>query len=65
MGVIAGGTIIFIVGIIDDLKGMPAKVKLACQIGCVYPVSIQRRISFISNPFGDGYGFPWIVSLAG
>ncbi len=65
MGVIAGGTIIFIVGIIDDLKGMPAKVKLACQIGCAFILfQFSVRISFISNPFGDGYYFfPWIVSL--
>lgn len=65
IGVIAGGTIIFIVGIIDDLKGMPAKVKLACQILCACILfQFSVRISFISNPFGDGYYFfPWIVSL--
>ncbi len=65
IGVIAGGTIIFIVGIVDDLKGLPAKLKLVCQIGCAFILfQFSVRISFISNPFGEGYYFfPWIVSL--
>lgn len=65
MGVIAGGTLIFIVGIIDDLKNMPAKLKLAFQILCAFILfQFSVRISFISNPFGEGYYFfPWIVSL--
>lgn len=65
MGVIAGGTLIFLIGIIDDLKGMPAKVKLMFQILCaVILFQFSVRISFISNPFGEGYYFfPWIVSL--
>jgi len=65
MGVIAGGTLIFIVGIIDDLRGMPAKLKLICQILCAFILfQFSVSISFISNPFGNGYYyFPWIVSL--
>lgn len=65
MGVIAGGTLIFIVGIIDDLKNMPAKIKLACQVLCAFILfQFSVSISFISNPFGEGYYFfPWIVSL--
>ncbi len=65
MGVIAGGTLMFFVGIIDDLKGMSAKVKLGFQILCaIILFQFSVRISFISNPFGEGYYFfPWIVSL--
>ena len=65
MGVIAGGTLMFFVGIIDDLKGMPAKVKLGFQILCaVILFEFSVRIEFISNPFGEGYYFfPWVVSL--
>ncbi|MGI6732098.1 MAG: glycosyltransferase family 4 protein [Anaerovoracaceae bacterium] len=65
LGVIAGGTLIFLVGVIDDLKGMPAKVKLLCQIICAFILfQFSVRISFISDPFGEGYFyFPWIVSL--
>jgi UDP-GlcNAc:undecaprenyl-phosphate GlcNAc-1-phosphate transferase len=65
LGVIAGGTLMFIVGVIDDLKGMPAKVKLLCQIVCAFILfQFSVRIEFISDPFGGGYFyFPWIVSL--
>lgn len=65
LGVIAGGTLIFIVGIIDDLKGMPAKVKLLCQIVCALILfQFSVRISGMANPFGDGYiVFPWVISL--
>jgi UDP-N-acetylmuramyl pentapeptide phosphotransferase/UDP-N-acetylglucosamine-1-phosphate transferase len=65
MGIIAGGTLIFIVGIIDDLKNLPAKLKLVCQIICALILfQFSVRISFIGNPFGEGYYFfPWIVSL--
>lgn len=65
MGVIAGGTLIFVVGIIDDIKGMSAKLKLGFQILCaVILFQFSVRISFISDPFGDGYYFlPGIVSL--
>lgn len=65
MGLIAGGTLIFIVGIVDDLKNLNAKLKLACQILCAFILfQFSVRISFIGNPFGDGYYFfPWIVQL--
>ena len=32
IGLLAGGTLIMLVGIVDDLKGLPAKVKLLGQI---------------------------------
>lgn len=65
MGLIAGGTLIFLVGIIDDLKNLNAKLKLVCQILCAFILfQFSVRISFIGNPFGEGYYFfPWIVSL--
>lgn len=34
IGVIIGGALIYIVGVIDDLKGMNAIVKFVAQIGC-------------------------------
>lgn len=65
LGIIAGGTLMFVVGIIDDIKGMPAKIKLGFQVLCaIILFQFSVRISFISNPFGEGYYFlPWIVSL--
>lgn len=65
LGVIAGGTLIFLVGMIDDILGMPARVKLFAQIICaVILFQFSVRISFVGNPFGDGfYFFPWWLSL--
>lgn len=65
LGVIAGGTLIFLVGIYDDIKGMPARVKLGAQIICAVILFLfSVRISFVSNPFGDGFFFfPWWLSL--
>lgn len=65
MGVIAGGTLIFLVGVIDDLRNLPAKVKFVCQILCAFILfQFSVKISFIGKPFGEGYYFfPWIVSL--
>ena len=65
LGVIGGGTLMFLMGILDDLRGLPAKVKLLGQILCAFILfQFSVRISFIANPFGDGYYFfPWAVSL--
>ncbi len=55
LGVVLGGVIIFIVGFIDDLKGMSPKVKLAGQIvAATFVYAVGVRIEFISNIFGDG-----------
>lgn len=53
-GLLLGGTVIAIVGIIDDLKDLPAKVKLFGQIiAAAVLVLFDVRIDFISDPFGD------------
>ncbi|MDQ0202936.1 glycosyltransferase family 4 protein [Pectinatus haikarae] len=53
-GLLIGGTFIVVVGIIDDYKNLPAKVKLIGQIAaaCIL-VSFDVRIDFVTNPFGD------------
>lgn len=54
MGLLAGGTVILIVGIIDDLKPLPAKVKLFGQIvAAAVLVMFDIRIDWLTNPFGD------------
>jgi UDP-GlcNAc:undecaprenyl-phosphate GlcNAc-1-phosphate transferase len=65
LGVIAGGTIMLVVGIVDDIKGMPAKVKLLFQVICaVILFQFSVRISFVGDPFGPGFiYFPWWLSL--
>lgn len=65
IGIAIGATLILIMGIVDDIRGLSAKFKLAGQLisACIL-FGFSVRISFITNPFGGGYiEFPWIVSL--
>ena len=54
IGLLVSGTLIVIVGIVDDYKNLPAKVKLVGQIiaACVL-VAFDVRIDFVTDPFGD------------
>lgn len=73
MGLLVGGTVILIVGIIDDLKPLPARVKLLGQIvAAAVLVMFDIRIEWLTNPFGemlyvDYLAVPltiiWVVSL--
>lgn len=73
-GLLVGGLVIVLLGILDDIKGLPAKVKLLGQIAAatvVIPFGIQ--VEFITNPIsGDPvylgfWGIPltifWIISV--
>ena len=54
MGLLLGGTVILIVGIVDDLKQLSPKVKLVGQIlAAIVLVLFDIRIEWITNPFGD------------
>ena len=54
IGLLTGATVILIVGIIDDFKSLPAKVKLVGQIlAAVVLVLFDVRIDCITNPFGE------------
>lgn len=58
LGVIIGGICIYALGVFDDLKGSPAKIKLLGQIGCASIVfAYGIRIQFITNHFGDGHSY--------
>ncbi len=66
-GVLAGGVLIYILGVVDDLKDLPAKVKFLGQIGvaCV-AFAFGIRIEFVTNHFGTFFGdthsyFPGVV----
>lgn len=75
LGFLAGGAMIVVLGIIDDLKGLSAKVKLVGQIVCaIVPCLFSVRIFAISNIFkGGAIVFPewfsiivtvlWIVGI--
>lgn len=53
-GLLLGGTVVMLVGIVDDLKNLPAKVKLLGQIAAAaILVFYDVRIDFVSDPFGD------------
>ena len=68
IGVLAGGAFIFLVGLADDIKGLPPKVKLAGQIiAALVLYRFSVRFDGIGNPFHDNaekiIEFPWLVSL--
>ncbi len=49
--ILIGGVLIFAVGVYDDIKGMPAKVKFALQIACAaFLYAGGLRIEFVKNP---------------
>lgn len=65
-GILIGGVLIYIVGIIDDLRGMPAKVKFLFQVICAIVVFVCGiRIEFFTNHFGGSPHayLPWVISL--
>ncbi len=56
-GIIVGGILIYILGIVDDIKGMSAKVKFVGQLviaSIVYVMGI--RIEFLTNHYGTFFG---------
>ncbi|MFH1706998.1 MAG: hypothetical protein ABIF71_03655 [Planctomycetota bacterium] len=73
--VLVGGTMVFMIGVYDDIKGARARYKLMVQIlaAClVYYAGV--RINLLSNPFGTEpfqlgmlFGLPltviWIVGV--
>lgn len=70
---VIGGTLILILGVVDDAKNLPAKVKFAGQVAVATLVVLMGlRIQGVTNPFG-GYihlgfwGIPltvvWLVSF--
>ena len=67
LGVIIGTSMILVLGIIDDLTDMPAKVKLAGQIACALVIwFFSIRFSGMANffPIGPEYiVFPTVISI--
>jgi UDP-GlcNAc:undecaprenyl-phosphate GlcNAc-1-phosphate transferase len=55
IGVLAGMTLIFAVGLVDDLVNLKPGVKLLGQVlAAVVVVASGLRIGFVGNPFSDG-----------
>ena len=53
--VIIGGTLIYLLGVADDLLNLPAKLKFLAQTGvAILMYSMGLRITLITDYFGDG-----------
>ncbi|HWR56062.1 MAG TPA: MraY family glycosyltransferase, partial [Negativicutes bacterium] len=73
LGIFLGGSIMLAVGIIDDIKQLSAKAKLAGQIlAAMALIVFDVRIEWLTNPFGpmiylDYLSIPvtilWIVAV--
>lgn len=63
VGLLVSGTMMMIVGLIDDYKNLPAKVKLLGQIvaSAVLVIIFDVRIDFITDPFGDYIYLEWFA----
>ena len=64
VGLIVSGSLIFFLGIIDDYKNLPAKVKLLGQIlaAVVFVVIFDIKIDVITNPFDGEYIYlEWVA----
>lgn len=58
IGIMVGGILIYILGVIDDLKNLKPKVKFAGQFAvAIIMYMYDIRIEFISNFFGDGKSY--------
>ena len=64
IGMLLGGTLIAIVGVLDDKYQLPAKVKLVGQIAAALVlVLFDIRIEWINNPFGGYYYLDTYLSV--
>ena len=55
VGLTFSGSLIVALGLVDDYKNLPAKIKLLGQIGAaaVLVLLFDVRIDFVTDPFGD------------
>ncbi|MDS1029655.1 MraY family glycosyltransferase [Bacillota bacterium LX-D] len=58
VGLLLGGTLIVLIGVVDDTFGLSPKLKLAGQIAAAFIlVHFGYRVHFITYPFGEGVIF--------
>lgn len=63
--IMIGGTIIVLTGIVDDVKPMPAKLKLVLQILAAFILIMgDVKIEFITNPFDKGDGLLYLKGFS-
>ena len=63
VGLMISGTLIMLLGVYDDYKNMPAKLKLLGQIvaAAVLVLGFDVRIDFVTDPFGDYIYLEWFA----
>ena len=58
VGIMVGGILIYILGVLDDLRNLPPKVKFMGQIVvAIIMYMYDIRIEFITNFFGEGKSY--------
>ncbi len=67
IGILVGATIVVVLGMFDDIKPRPAKLKFLIQIvAAAIPVLLGVRVFVITNPFTDQLmSLPLWLSIAG
>jgi UDP-GlcNAc:undecaprenyl-phosphate GlcNAc-1-phosphate transferase len=54
LGLALGATLIVLLGIVDDIRGIPPRIKLAGQVlAAVAVIPFGIRVDFITSPFGS------------
>ena len=63
VGLVLSGSLIVALGLVDDYKNLPAKLKLLGQIGAaaVLVLGFDVRIDFVTDPFGDYIYLEWFA----
>ncbi|MBR4384785.1 MAG: undecaprenyl/decaprenyl-phosphate alpha-N-acetylglucosaminyl 1-phosphate transferase [Selenomonadaceae bacterium] len=63
VGLVLSGSLIVALGLIDDYKNLPAKVKLLGQIfaATVLVLFFDVRIDFVTDPFGGYFYLEWFA----
>ncbi len=63
VGLVLSGSLIVALGLVDDYKNLPAKLKLLGQIGAaaVLVLGFGVRIDFVTDPFGDYIYLEWFA----
>ena len=53
-GLLAGGSLILLIGILDDTRGLSPRLKLAGQVAAALAViPFGLKVEFLTNPFGN------------
>ena len=63
VGLVLSGSLIVALGLVDDYKNLPAKIKLLGQIcaAAVLVLFFDVRIDFVTDPFGDYIYLEWFA----